>query len=161
MGDDLDQLRAEACLRLDEDWAAGRIDPTEHERRTTELRRAMSPEDVRAAADGRSGGAGGLSPIPSIPSVPAVPVSADSGSASAVAVPASRTSSRGLSPKAAGAIAGVVPLLSVLMFFLTADVMDHNWVWFLLIPMVGTVMPPLTRNDETAAGATETDGEQR
>lgn len=151
MDESIEQARQAAAERLGEAWRRGYMEAGEHERRTTALRRAESIEQVEAIergdlrdVDGGVHTGGGLSPIPPISPVEERPTGA------AVAVPdpsgeVSQSSGRGLDPKIAGAIQGVVPLVAVALFFLTNDSMDQAWLWFLLIPIVWTVLPALTR----------------
>ena len=151
---DLERVRQEASGRLDEAWRRGHMSAAEHERRTTALKHADHHDQVDAIERGEFDAAhrnahGGVSPIPSVDdegdagsAAASRPEAAGTGAGSPAPVRESGRSSV-LSPEVGRVIMGVVPLVAVLAFFLTNDSMDNAWLWFLLIPLVWTVVPAL------------------
>lgn len=142
MNDGIEARREEAIDRLRDAWTSGRIDPGEHERRTTALRHATTPEQVEAA---ERGDFAGLSWEPSAGATvaPIPPVEGRAPTEPGSPVVSYEPSRRGLSPQVTQAILGVTPFVAVILFFLTRDVMSAAWIWFLLIPIVWTVLPAL------------------
>ena len=127
-----DTERQAAIAALGEQWRAGRLDPAEHERRTTAAFAATTRGDLDAlfadlpgAPDSAAGGGApatptGAAPTPLTPSSPA-----PEGAMSWLA-------------RNRGAVHTMVPLIAVALFFLT-----KTWVVFLLVPISYTLLGTL------------------
>lgn len=130
-----DAERRAAIEQLGAHWHAGRLDPTEHEARTTKAYAAVTRGDLAALFRD-------LPPLPatSPAGVQDGPVAPVPGEAMAPA-PARPPAEGG--PAATGswlmdhreAIMGVTPFVAVACFFLF-----HSWVFFLLVPAAGAVL---------------------
>ena len=133
-----DVERQAAVTALGEHWKAGRLDPTEHERRTTAAYQAVTRGDLAALFTDLPGGLPDMvAPAPPAPGQQLQPV----------APPAGRPESDqgdndgGLFPAGSwfgrnrNAIMGVTPFVALVLFFVT-----RSWIWFLLIPAMGAVL---------------------
>lgn len=131
-----DAQRSAALQRLRDEWQSGALNPTEHERRATLVRRARDHDELEAAIEGRDH-TGAVSPVP--------PIGAPERSG-----PPERTGGLvALDPKIAGTIMGLTPLVALVLFFATSDLIDNSWLWFLAIPAVAIlVYGPSGRSDE-------------
>jgi hypothetical protein len=129
-----DADRQAAITALGEHWRAGRLDPAEHERRTTAAYSAVTRGDLEALFADLPGG---LPPT-------AGPTGA-TGPSAVVATPSATTTpgddQRPLVPSGSwvashrDAIVGVTPFVALVLFFTT-----KSWVWFLLIPAMGAFL---------------------
>ncbi|MDO5629836.1 MAG: DUF1707 domain-containing protein [Mobilicoccus sp.] len=144
LASEVGQARDAAVERLREAWSQGRIDVSEHERRTTGLRHASTVEEVEAIERGdlRSLGegvhtGGGLSPVPPLET----PRPREEHGAG-VERSEERTSGLvSLPTRAAGAVLGLTPFVSVILFFTVGGMgLFPAWLWFLLIPIVGILV---------------------
>lgn len=131
-----DADRQEAVTVLGEHWRAGRLDPAEHERRTTAAYQAVTRGDLEALFSDLPGGLPHTVTPSSGPAVrPAAPTPAGRPE------PDVRDTDAGFVPAGswlAGhrtAIMGVTPFAALVLFFVT-----NWWVWFLLIPVMGVVL---------------------
>lgn len=119
--------RSAAIEVLNEHWRAGRLDPTEHEARTTRAHAAVTAADLDALfvdLPRDSGSARRPAPVVEVPEQPAA--STDRG-----LVPADSWLGR-----RRDAVMGMVPFVAMVGFFL----LGHSWVWFLLIPLSGALL---------------------
>ncbi len=118
--------RSAAIEALNEHWRAGRLDPTEHEARTTRAHAAVTAGDLDALfvdLPRGSGSAWQATPVAGVPEVASAP---DRG----LVAPGSWLGRR------RDAVMGVVPFVAMAGFFL----LGNNWVWFLLIPLSGALL---------------------
>ncbi len=128
-----DADRQAAITALGEHWRAGRLDPAEHERRTTAAYSAVTRADLQALFADLPGG------LPVGPPSPASTVSR--GVASAPPAEGEEAGGAGLVPAGSwvaahrDALMGVTPFVALILFFTT-----KWWVWFLLIPAMGTIL---------------------
>ncbi len=141
--------RQAAIAALGEQWKAGRLDPAEHERRTTAAYSATTRGDLDALFTDLPGGRS-----PAMSTAQDAPTGATSGLAvtpgTAVGQPtAAGGSVSSVSPVARGgmfppdswaaqhrdAIMGVTPFVALALFFLTKE-----WIFFLLVPVLGVVL---------------------
>jgi hypothetical protein len=126
--------REAAIEALNRHWQAGRLDPAEHERRTTAAYAAVTKGDLDALFADLPGGdpatrRSGTSPAPLQGEVVASPgeIAPQSGT--------------GLFPAGSwvaehrDALMGVTPFVALGLFFAT-----RWWVWFLLIPAAGVIL---------------------
>ncbi len=126
--------REAAIEALNQHWQAGRLDPAEHERRTTAAYAAVTTGDLDALFADLPGGdpatrRSGTSPAPLQGEVVASPgeIAPQSGT--------------GLFPAGSwvaehrDALMGVTPFVALGLFFAT-----RWWVWFLLIPAAGVIL---------------------
>lgn len=119
--------RSAAIEALNEHWRAGRLDPTEHEARTTRAHAAVTAADLDALfVDLPRGSGSAWQPTP----------------VAGVSEHVTSASERGLVPaeswlgRRRDAVMGVVPFVAMAGFFL----LGNNWVWFLLIPLSGALL---------------------
>jgi hypothetical protein len=132
-----DADRQAAITALGEHWRAGRLDPAEHERRTTAAYSAIPRGDLDVLFADLPGG------LP-----PTVGATASTGPSAVVAttsMPSATTrpgvEQRPLVPSGSwvashrDAIMGVTPFVALILFFTT-----KWWVWFLLIPAMGAFL---------------------
>ena len=127
--------REAAVAALNEHWQAGRLDPAEHERRTTAAYAAVTRGDLDALfVDLPGGDPATRSAAPVQGRVVAEPYEGSS----AQIEPQSGT---GLFPPNSwiaqhrDALMGVTPFVALACFFIF-----KSWVWFLLIPVAGIVL---------------------
>jgi hypothetical protein len=121
-----DTERTAAIDELNAHWRAGRLDPGEHEARTTRAHAAVTRGDLQALfAD--------LPPtdVPQAPWVAQPPV-AQPGAVSADRPLVRPDSALG---RYRGRLMALVPLVAVVLFFTT-----HSWLWFLAVPIAGVVL---------------------
>jgi hypothetical protein len=130
--------REAAVAALNQHWQAGRLDPAEHERRTTAAYAAVTRGDLDALFSDLPGGdPAARSPIAPVP-VQGQVVSQPYESSPAQIEPQSGS---GLFPPTSwiarhrDALMGVTPFVALACFFLF-----KSWVWFLLIPVAGIVL---------------------
>lgn len=137
--------RQAAIAALGEQWRAGRLDPAEHERRTTAAYSATTRGDLDGLFTDLPGGRS-----------PATSTAQDARSGPAATpetVVGQPTAARGsVTPSAPGArggmfppdswvashrdaIMGVTPFVALALFFLTKE-----WIFFLLVPVLGVVL---------------------
>ena len=130
--------RQAAVTALGDHWKAGRLDPAEHERRTTAAYQAVTRGDLAALFTDLPGGL----PDAAAPSAPSSaqqlqPVAAPTGRLE----PDEGGNEGGLVPPGSwfgrnrNAIMGVTPFVALALFFVT-----KSWIWFLLIPAMGAVL---------------------
>jgi len=163
--ENLESARQAASDRLAEAWRRGHMPAAEHERRTTALRRAGSVGEVEAVERGEIGAGDASSPVSPIPPVEDASTTAVPRIGEPTGAPVSGPAGGGVAPTnlagepehaseegggmmpspVARAVMGVTPFIATALFFLTSNVMDHAWLWFLLIPIAWTVMPALSR----------------
>jgi hypothetical protein len=130
--------REAAIAALNEHWQAGRLDPAEHERRTTAAYAAVTRGDLGALFADLPGG----DPATRTPAAPG------SVQGQLVAEPYEGSpaqiepqSGSGLFPPNSwiaqhrDALMGVTPFVALACFFIF-----RSWVWFLLIPVAGVVL---------------------
>lgn len=129
--------REAAIAALNQHWQAGRLDPAEHERRTTAAYAAVTKGDLDALFADLPGGDPADRTIPAAPA----PLQGD-----VVAPPSQPTqiapqSGTGLFPAGSwiaehrDVLMGVAPFVALALFFAT-----KWWPWFLLIPAAGVVL---------------------
>ncbi|MEO7236374.1 MAG: DUF1707 domain-containing protein [Lapillicoccus sp.] len=126
-----DQERQAAITALGEHWRAGRLDPAEHERRTTAAYTAVTRGDLEALFADLPGGlpAGLPSPVSrAVASAPPPEHSEEAGAAGLVPAGSWVAGHR-------DALMGLTPFVALILFFTT-----KWWVWFLLIPAMGTIL---------------------
>ena len=125
-----DAERQAAIDALNAHWRAGRLDPAEHERRTTAAYAAVTRGDLDAL----------FTDLPSSTGAVAGP-SADvlEGRLAGTSRPAADSGGFFSADSWVGqhrdALMGVVPFVALALFFIT-----KTWVWFLLIPATGVVL---------------------
>jgi hypothetical protein len=124
-----DADRQAAITALGEHWREGRLDPAEHERRTTAAYRAVTRGDLQVLFADLPGGYGDPRQPPAAAAV-ARPAGGDATDAGAALVP-----TRSWLGQHRDAVMGVTPFVAIGLFFAT-----KWWVWFLLIPAVGAVL---------------------
>jgi DUF1707 SHOCT-like domain len=128
--------REAAVAALNQHWQAGRLDPAEHERRTTAAYAAVTTGDLDALFADLPGGnpATRMTPTARAPLPGEVVASPSSGDIA----PQTGT---GLFPAGSwvaqhrDALMGVAPFVALALFFAT-----KWWPWFLLIPVAGVVL---------------------
>jgi len=128
--------REAAVAALNQHWQAGRLDPAEHERRTTAAYAAVTTGDLDALFADLPGGnpATRMTPAARAPLPGEVVASPSSGDIA----PQTGT---GLFPAGSwvaqhrDALMGVTPFVALGLFFAT-----RWWVWFLLIPAAGVIL---------------------
>jgi len=141
-----DDERGAAIETLNEHWRAGRLDPTEHEARTTKAHAAVTRGDLDALFDDLPAQLtpGSVMPhdassVPSRgqpsgfndPSTPRLPTAPSRGGGGGGGlIPADSWLGR-----KRDAIMGVTPFAATALFFTT----DH-WQWFLAIPAMGAAL---------------------
>lgn len=138
--------REAAIAALDVHWGAGRLDPGEHEARTTRARSARTRADLAALFTDlpAPGPDGRMQPGP--PPVPAgqPPVGQPSaGQPPAGQYPVPAGTERAPSPVRPDSVVGryretimaLAPLAAVVLFFVTG-----SWLWFLMIPIAGILL---------------------
>lgn len=130
-----DAERQAAIVALGEHWRAGRLDPAEHERRTTAAFSAVTRGDLDALFVDLAGG--GAQPVTQDSGTPVL-----SGEAVNPSVPAEPPAGGGgLVPvdswvgQHRDAIMGLMPFVALVLFFVT-----KSWLFFLLIPASGIVL---------------------
>ena len=123
--------RQAAVEALNENYHAGRLDPAEHEKRTTAAHAAVTRGDLDALFTDLPGGAAPSSPGSSVPA-PAYdpgpverPPQNDAGFVSEGSWVAQHRS----------ALMSVTPFVALILFFVT-----KQWWWFLLIPAAGAFL---------------------
>ena len=128
--------REAAIAALNEHWQAGRLDPAEHERRTTAAYAAVTRSDLDALFADLPGG----DPATAAPPAPAQgqlvnqpyegsPAQIQPQSGSGLFPPNSWVAQH------RDALMGVTPFVALACFFIF-----KSWVWFLLIPVAGVVL---------------------
>ncbi|MEP6649213.1 MAG: DUF1707 domain-containing protein [Lapillicoccus sp.] len=129
--------REAAIEALNQHWQAGRLDPAEHERRTTAAYAAVTRGDLDALFADLPGGD------------PATARAQDARPAPLQGEVVQTPSSSGIEPQSGSglfpadswiaqhrdALMGVMPFVALALFFLF-----KSWVWFLLIPAAGVVL---------------------
>ncbi len=133
-----DADRQAAITALGEHWRAGRLDPAEHERRTTAAYSAVTRGDLEALFADLPGG------LPATASAAVATsdlVAAPAPTASTAPQRTGDGSGGGVVPSGSwvanhrDALMGVTPFVALGLFFAT-----KWWVWFLLIPAMGTLL---------------------
>lgn len=137
--------RQAAIAALGEQWNAGRLDPAEHERRTTAAYSATTRGDLDALFTDLPGGRSpAASTAQDVVSGPAATPGTAAGQTAATSgsVPPSAPGGRGgmfppdsWAAQHRDAILGVTPFVAVALFFIT-----KQWIFFLLIPALGVVL---------------------
>ncbi len=132
--------RQAAIAVLGEQWKAGRLDPAEHERRTTAAYSATTRGDLDALfTDLPVGWAG--APAASQPPTTTFSAVSTRDSTMGDRVSTSPENSGGLVPERSwvsqhrDAIMGITPFVALALFFLT-----ESWLFFLLIPAMGAFL---------------------
>jgi hypothetical protein len=131
--------REAAVAALNEHWQAGRLDPAEHERRTTAAYAAVTRGDLNALFADLPGGDPAAQPLATPAPVQGRIVNeAYEGSSSQI----EPQGGSGLFPPNSwiaqhrDALMGVTPFVALACFF----VFNRSWLWFLLIPVAGIVL---------------------
>ena len=134
-GQRVGNIEREAAIEaLNRHWQAGRLDPAEHERRTTAAYAAVTKGDLDALFADLPGG----DPATRTTSAPLQGEVVSSPSQPGEIAPQSGT---GLFPAESwvaqhrDALMGVTPFVALGLFFAT-----RWWVWFLLIPAAGVIL---------------------
>jgi len=126
--------REAAIEALNQHWQAGRLDPAEHERRTTAAYAAVTKGDLDALFADLPGG------DPATRTTPA-PLQGEVVSSPSQPGDIAPQSGTGLFPAESwvaqhrDALMGVTPFVALGLFFAT-----RWWVWFLLIPAAGVIL---------------------
>lgn len=123
--------REAAISALNQHWQAGRLDPAEHERRTTAAYAAVTQGDLAAL----------FSDLPhgTTPSDASRPLQGEVVSAPAMQIEPQKGS--GLFPpdswvaRHRDALMGLTPFVALVCFFVF-----RSWLWFLLIPAAGVIL---------------------
>jgi hypothetical protein len=139
--------REAAVEALNQHWQAGRLDPAEHERRTTAAYAAVTRGDLDALFTDLPGG------DPATRLTPASPAPQPGQVLSSSSQPGEIEPQRGTGVFPAGswvaqhrdALMGVTPFVALGLFFAT-----RWWVWFLLIPAAGVIL--YSGNDQRRRG---------
>ncbi len=121
-----DEERTAAIEALNEHWRGGRLDPAEHERRTTAAHAAVTRGDLDSL-------------FTDLPAAGQVVAPGVSGSGRAVSAESSATAlvpQRSWVGRHRDQLMGVAPFVSLVGFF----ALGHNWLWFLLIPALGALL---------------------
>ncbi len=140
-----DADRQAAITALGEHWRAGRLDPAEHERRTTAAYSAVTRGDLEALFADLPGG---MPPLAGTSGTSGTLAATGSPAASPGAVSRADDDQRPLVPTGSwvgshrDAIMGVTPFVALILFFTT-----KTWVWFLLIPAMGAFLYAGTDRD--------------
>ena len=123
--------RDAAISALNRHWQAGRLDPAEHERRTTAAYAAVTQGDLDALFSDLPGGTRPYdAPAPlqgAVVSAPSTPIEPQKGS--------------GLFPpdswvaRHRDVLMGLAPFVALVCFFVF-----KSWLWFLLIPAAGVIL---------------------
>ena len=130
-----DAERSAAIETLNEHWRAGRLDPTEHEARTTRAHGAVTRGDLDAL----------FTDLPAQPlagSARSKDTASAPGSTPAVLPSGSGEHAGGLFPadswigRRRDAIMGVTPFVATAAFFAAGN----HWQWFLLVPALGAAL---------------------
>lgn len=135
-----DAERQSAIAQLKTHWEAGRLDPTEHEARTTKAYAAVTRRDLGALfadlpalpVDGGSPHEQGLA---AAPGSPGTPMPSTGSPARAPTGERDVAEQRSWLDGKREAIMGVTPFVALVLFFVT-----HQWLFFLLIPAMGAVL---------------------
>lgn len=138
-----DAERQAAITALGEHWKAGRLDPAEHERRTTAAYAATTVGDLDAQfADLPGSWRGTATPGSAVvqPTAVTTPAEQSRGGSSLI-------STESWVGRRRDAIMGLTPFAALALFFLT-----KSWLWFLLIPALGVLL---------YAGENESDKQRR
>jgi Domain of unknown function (DUF1707) len=129
-----DSEREAAIAALNQHWQAGRLDPAEHERRTTAAYAAVTRGDLDALfAD-----LPGRDPVTRSTDATPAPLQGEVVASPGEIAPQSGT---GLFPAGSwvaghrDALMGITPFIALALFFAT-----RWWPWFLLIPAAGIVL---------------------
>jgi hypothetical protein len=121
--------REAAVQALNQHWQAGRLDPAEHERRTTAAYAAVTRADLDALFNDLPGGdlatRAGDAPAPLQGDVV--------GASPGVSAPAESAST--WIRRNRNGVMGAMPFIALALFFAT-----KWWVWFLLIPAAGAIL---------------------
>ena len=125
--------REAAIEALNQHWQAGRLDPAEHERRTTAAYAAVTKGDLDAL----------FADLPGDPATRTTPAPLQGEVVSSPSQPGdiAPQSGTGLFPAESwvaqhrDALMGVTPFVALGLFFAT-----RWWVWFLLIPAAGVIL---------------------
>lgn len=126
-----DADRQQAIDALGEHWRAGRLDPAEHERRTTAAFQAVTRGDLDAL----------FVDLPAAPASPPAVVGAPAGDDPHTSAAATHRSGGALIPadswigQHSAAIMGLTPFAALVLFFVTGQ-----WLFFLLVPVMGVVL---------------------
>jgi hypothetical protein len=129
--------REAAIEALNQHWQAGRLDPAEHERRTTAAYAAVTKGDLDALFADLPGGDPATRTIPATPA----PLRGEVVSSPSQPGEIEPQSGTGLFPAGSwvaqhrDALMGVTPFVALGLFFAT-----RWWVWFLLIPAAGVIL---------------------
>ena len=105
--------RDRAMALLGEHWRQGRLDPTEHERRVTKARAAVTKADLDVL----------FADLPQ-----AGPAQEPTGTVAA-------SGTRGFLDSKRDTIIALTPFAALALFFLTG-----SWLWFLMIPVMGILL---------------------
>lgn len=119
-----DAERQRAIDLLGEHWRAGRLDPGEHERRTTAAFAAVTRSDLDALFEDL--------PEPRPTSAGVVAPTNGPGTAAA---PTAEPVRRSFVDRRRDTIMAVTPFVALILFFVT-----HTWLWFLAIPLMGALL---------------------
>ena len=137
-GQRVGNIEREAAIEaLNRHWQAGRLDPAEHERRTTAAYAAVTKGDLDALFADLPGGD---PPTRTTPATPA-PLQGEVVSSPSHPGEIEPQSGTGLFPAESwvaqhrDALMGVTPFVALGLFFAT-----RWWVWFLLIPAAGVIL---------------------
>jgi hypothetical protein len=123
--------REAAIAALNQHWHAGRLDPAEHERRTTAAYAAVTQSDLDAL----------FSDLPRGSQPLAAPKPLEGEVVSAPLTPIEPQKGTGLFPPESwvarhrDALMGLTPFVALVCFFVF-----KSWLWFLLIPAAGVLL---------------------
>jgi Domain of unknown function (DUF1707) len=106
--------RDAAVTLLEEHWHAGRLDPAEHELRITRARAAVTQADLDVLFTDL--------PVPS-------PATVSTGEVTV-------QGAGGFLENKRDTIIALTPFAALALFFLAG----HNWMWFLMVPVMGILM---------------------
>ncbi len=124
--------RNAAVAALDTHWHAGRLDPGEHERRTTLAKAARTRTELDALfADLPDR----VAPRPPAPGHEVVHGPAPAGSAPVPVPEPAVPVLGGMLGRHRDTVMALTPFIALALFFLT-----YRWLWFLLIPVMGILL---------------------
>lgn len=128
-----DADREAAVSQLDEHWHAGRLDPAEHEARVTRARAAVTEPDLHALFVDLPASGRGAQFSPQDSGLGSGQISRESST------PRQWTGAQDHGRPAVNnmreTIMAVIPFVALVLFFTT-----HTWLWFIMIPVAGTVL---------------------
>jgi len=118
-----DSEREAAVAQLMEHWHAGRLDPAEHELRVTRAKAAVTQADLN----------GLFNDLPSSEIAPESSPQMRTGAGAPARQGDARDNKR-------ETIMALVPFVALVLFFTTHSWFAQAWLWFLMIPVAGTLL---------------------